>query len=127
MLAQFCRIAGIECVVGIVGGQHKVEMAKKMGCDVVIDRKSDNLKNGNIWDEMKDEMDDFDGYDMIFDANGVSTLQKSYDHLKATGNLVVYGFHTMLPQSGAISPFQWIKVGINLLSFSGRWPIIPSV
>merc|ERR1712129_636166 len=115
MLAQFCRIAGIECVVGIVGGQHKIEMAKKMGCTVVIDRKSDSLKNGNIWDEMKHKIKDFDGFDMVFDANGVATLQKSYDNLKPTGDLVVYGFHTMLPQSGAISPLKWIKVVINLL------------
>ena len=115
MLAQFCKIAGIDCVVGIVGGQHKIEIAKQMGCDVVIDRKSNKLKNGSIWDEMKVRMDDFDGFDIVFDANGVATLRQSYDNLKATGKCIVYGFHTMLPQSGSISPLQWIKVGLNLL------------
>lgn len=115
MLAQLCRIAGIECIVGIVGGQHKIQIAKEMGCTLVIDRKSSDLKNGNIWDEIKQRISDFDGFDIIFDANGVATLQKSYDHLKPTGRLIPYGFHTMLPSSGTIGPLQWLKIGWNAL------------
>ena len=115
MLAQLCRIAGIECVVGIVGGKHKIEIAKEMGCTVVIDRKSGDLVDGNIWGEIKERVADFDGFDIIFDANGVATLQKSYDHLKPTGRLVPYGFHTMLPSSGKISPFKWLKIGLSAL------------
>ena len=124
MLCQLCKgIAGFDIVVGIVGGQHKIEMTKKMGCDIVIDRKSDKLKNGNIWDEMKEKIPDFDGFDIIFDANGVATLQKSYDNLKPTGRLVVYGFHTMLPSSGSISPLQWIKLGINAVKTPSFSPL----
>lgn len=37
-------------------------------------------------------------YDIILDANGVSTLQQSYNHLCPGGKLVVYGFHSMLPK-----------------------------
>ena len=116
MLAQLCKgLAGYDIVVGVVGGQHKIEIAKKMGCDIVIDRKSGKLKGGNIWDEMKERIPDFDGFDVVFDANGVATLQKSYDNLKPTGKVIVYGFHTMLPHSGTISPMQWVKLGINAL------------
>ena len=118
MLSQFCKgMSGVECVVGVVGGQHKVEMAKRMGCDIVIDRKSAALRNKSIWDEMKQRIGvaDFAGFDFIFDANGVATLRKSYEHLAPTGRLVVYGFHTMLPHSGGISPWQWLKLGINAL------------
>lgn len=41
-----------------------------------------------------------DGYDVICDANGVSTLGESYKHLRRAGKLVVYGFHSMMPKSG---------------------------
>eukprot|EP00483_Globobulimina_turgida_P013061 UN13085 len=86
-----------------------------MGCDVVIDRKSDKLKNGNIWDEIGERIPDFAGFDMIFDANGVATLRKSYQHLAPTGRVIIYGFHTMLPHCGRISVMQWLKMGISLL------------
>lgn len=57
----------------------------------------------------------------MFDANGVETLQESYNHLAPGGRLVVYGFHTMLPKSsdssgGAIGLWQWLKVGWNYKS-----------
>ena len=31
------------------------------------------------------------GYQVVFDANGVDTLQESYDHLAPGGRLIVYG------------------------------------
>ena len=64
--------------------------AKELGCDYVIDRK--NIKHGqSIWDDMKHEIPNFDGFDIIFDANGVATLKDSYNHIKPTGLLL---FHT---------------------------------
>merc|ERR1712083_429358 len=68
-----------------------------------------------IFGEIKERVADFDGFDIIFDANGVATLQKSYDQLKPTGRLVPYGFHTMLPSTGNISMFQWLKIGWSAL------------
>ena len=41
-----------------------------------------------------------DGYQVILDANGPSTLAQSYRHLAPMGKLVVYGFHGMLPRTG---------------------------
>ena len=31
------------------------------------------------------------GYQVVFDANGVETLQESYEHLAPGGKLVIYG------------------------------------
>lgn len=31
------------------------------------------------------------GYEVVFDANGIETLQKSYDHLTPGGKLIIYG------------------------------------
>ena len=57
-----------------------------------------------------------DGYHAVFDANGVSTLRQSYEHLRPTGRLVVYGHHSMLPR-GRGTP--------NRLALAWHWWRIP--
>jgi NADPH:quinone reductase-like Zn-dependent oxidoreductase len=94
MLVQLGRIAGCR-VVGVVGGTHKVEAAQALGADAVIDKSSQDL-----WREAEHLAPG--GYDIILDANGVSTLGQSYRHLAPIGRLVVYGFHSMLPRHGGI-------------------------
>ena len=55
------------------------------------------------------------------DANGVSTLQESYNHLSPTGRLIVFGFHSNLPMGQAmLSPFEWIRMAkkaSNMIKF----------
>ncbi len=99
-LVQFAKIAGCE-VVGVVGGTHKIETAQYHGADHVIDKSKHDL-----WAEAERLAPQ--GYDVILDANGVATLADSYDHLRRTGKLVIYGFHTMLPKEGG-KP-NWLKL-----------------
>jgi NADPH:quinone reductase-like Zn-dependent oxidoreductase len=94
MLVQLGRIAGCR-VVGVVGAAHKVEAAQALGSDAVIDKSSRDL-----WREAERLAPG--GYDIILDANGVSTLEQSYRHLAPIGRLVVYGFHSMLPRHGGL-------------------------
>ena len=94
MLVQLGRIAGCR-VVGVVGGAHKVEAVQTLGADAVIDKSSQDL-----WREAERLAPG--GYDIILDANGVSTLKQSYRHLAPIGRLVVYGFHSMLPRHGGL-------------------------
>lgn len=91
-LVQLLKRMGCE-VVGVVGGAHKVEAARALGCDHVIDKSSEDL-----W--ARAERLSSRGYDLVLDANGVSTLKASYDHLRPAGKLVVYGFASMLPKTG---------------------------
>jgi len=93
-LVQLGRIAGCR-VIGVVGGAHKVEAALALGADAVIDKSSQDL-----WREAERLAPG--GYDIILDANGVSTLEQSYRHLAPIGRLVVYGFHSMLPRHGGL-------------------------
>ncbi len=89
-LVQLCRLR--ECdVVAVVGGTHKVPVAEEMGAQAVIDTSSEEL-----WARASALAPG--GFDVVFDANGVSTLKASYNHLRPTGRLVVYGFHSMLPR-----------------------------
>ena len=94
MLVQLGKIAGCS-VVGVVGSNHKVEAVKALGADAVIDKLTQSL-----WQEA--ETFSPAGYEIILDANGVSTLKQSYEHLAPVGKLVVYGFHSMLPKRGGI-------------------------
>jgi NADPH:quinone reductase-like Zn-dependent oxidoreductase len=94
MLVQLGRIAGCR-VIGVVGASHKVEAVQSLGADAVIDKSTRPL-----WQEA--ERLSPDGYDIVLDANGVSTLKQSYRHLAPVGRLVVYGFHSMLPRRGGI-------------------------
>lgn len=91
-LVQLSKLAGCE-VTGVVGSSHKVELARELGCDHVIDKSKEDL-----WARAKEIAGP--GYDIALDANGVETLQQSYDHLRPAGKLVVYGFATMMPKKG---------------------------
>lgn len=91
-LVQLGNIVACQ-VVAVVGAAHKIDLARRMGADAVIDKSSEDL-----WQAA--ERSAPGGYDVILDANGVSTLQQSYRHLAPMGKLVVYGFHSMLPRKG---------------------------
>ncbi|TDJ04038.1 MAG: zinc-binding dehydrogenase [Deltaproteobacteria bacterium] len=104
-LVQMAKINKCQ-VTGVVGSSHKVETVKNLGADFVIDKSSVDL-----WSEV--EKISPSGFDVILDANGVSTLKGSYNHLAPMGKLVCYGFHSMLPKKGG--KINWIKLGIDYL------------
>lgn len=91
-LLQFCRHAGVRALA-VVGAAHKVDVARALGADAVIDKSAESL-----WPAVERLAPE--GVDMVFDANGYSTLRESYRHLAPVGRLVVYGFHAMLPHTG---------------------------
>mmetsp|Transcript_17101 Transcript_17101/g.24070 ORF Transcript_17101/g.24070 Transcript_17101/m.24070 type:complete len:455 (+) Transcript_17101:14-1378(+) len=104
MAVQMAKLLGLSPVVGVVGRTAKVEEARSLGCDVVIDKSQQNL-----WEEARAASPQ--GYTCILDANGVSTLQDSYDHLAPTGRLIIFGFHSNLPLGRAmLSPLEWIRM-----------------
>ncbi|AKU97427.1 Alcohol dehydrogenase [Labilithrix luteola] len=104
-LVQIGKILGCE-VVGVVGSSHKVASVRENGADHVIDKSRENL-----W--VTAERVAPEGYDVVADANGVSTLRESYGHLRRAGKLVVYGFHSMMPKSGGRP--NWPKLAIDFL------------
>lgn len=104
-LVQIAKILGCE-VVGVVGSSHKVASVRESGADLVIDKSREDL-----WASAKRFAPG--GYDIVLDANGVSTLRDSYEHLRRVGKLVVYGFHSMMPKSGGRP--NWPKLAIDYL------------
>lgn len=79
--------------VGVVGRSEKVAHAERAGASLVIDKATQAL-----WETA--EAFSPEGYDLILDANGASTLKESYAHLKPAGRLLVYGFASMFSSSG---------------------------
>jgi NADPH:quinone reductase-like Zn-dependent oxidoreductase len=104
-LLQLGTIAGCD-MVGVVGRPHKIDTAHQLGATQVIDKSTQPL-----WQLAKQYAPD--GYHAIFDANGVETLQHSYQHLASPGRLVIYGFHTMLPKRGGRP--NWFKLAWSYL------------
>lgn len=78
---------------GVVGHEGKVSYAREAGASLVIDKE-----NQPLWETA--EQWSPEGYDMILDANGASTLRGSYQHLKPGGRLLVYGFASMFSHTG---------------------------
>ena len=108
MLVQMSKLLGLSPIVGVVGRSSKVDAAKALGCDVVIDKSQENL-----WEVASKASPD--GYIMICDANGVSTLHQSYMHLAPTGRLIVFGFHTNLPMGNdMLSPVEWLRMAVKM-------------
>ncbi|MBG07536.1 MAG: zinc-binding dehydrogenase [Halobacteriovoraceae bacterium] len=104
-LVQLAKIK--EChVTGVVGKAHKVELVENLGANKVIDKSKEKL-----WE--KAESISPEGFDIILDANGYSTLKDSYHHLKPTGKLISYGFHSMLPKKGG--KINYLSLALNYL------------
>ena len=104
-LVQLCKVAGCR-VIAVVGATHKIDTALSHGADSVIDKSTSNL-----WQQAEAAAPE--GYSAIFDANGVATLRESYEHLAATGRLVVYGFHSMLPRGRGKA--RWLALAWHYL------------
>lgn len=99
-LLQLGKIAGCE-MTGVVGASHKVKTALAYGADHVIDKQTQDL-----WNEA--EAIAPEGFDVVLDANGIATLKQSWAHVRPTGKIVIYGFHTMLPKKGG--RLNWPKL-----------------
>jgi NADPH:quinone reductase-like Zn-dependent oxidoreductase len=104
MLVQISKLLQLSPVVGVVGRSNKVDACKAVGCDIVIDKSTQD-----IWKEA--EQASPQGYGVVADANGVSTLRESYNHLAPTGRVIVFGFHSNLPMNqDLLSPMEWIRM-----------------
>lgn len=95
---QLARAFGCE-PVGVVGGAHKLETARKNGAVAVIDKYAPDL-----WQQIRRAAPE--GYSVALDPNGEATLMQSYRALKPTGRLIIYGFSSMLPKNKG-KPSYW--------------------
>lgn len=82
---QLGRAAGAR-VIGVVGGADKVTMARELGCDVVIDRREQDVI------ETVKEVTDGRGADVVYDPVGGSAFTQSTKCIAFEGRIIVVGF-----------------------------------
>lgn len=102
---QLAREAGAE-ITAVVGAAHKRALPLALGAQHVV------VKSEEDWRIAADRIAP-QGYDVILDPNGVSTLGDSYARLAPLGRIVIYGFHSMLPRRGGRP--QWLKLAWDWL------------
>ncbi|MFJ9210364.1 putative oxidoreductase [Streptomyces sp. L-9-10] len=88
---QLGKAAGAT-VIGVVGGQDKARVARELGCDLVIDRRTDDLVGA------VKEATGGRGADVVYDPVGGDAFAKSTKCVAFEGRIVIVGF-----ASGAIS------------------------
>ncbi len=82
---QLGKAAGAK-VIGVVGGEAKAEYARKLGADLVIDRrKEDFVEQVKVFTGGK-------GADVIYDPVGGETYQRSTKCIAFEGRIIVVGF-----------------------------------
>ena len=83
----FCQWAkSIGCkLIGTVGSDEKVDIAKKNGCDFVINYRKENF------DKKVLEITGNKGVDVVYDGVGKDTFEKSINCLKVRGMMVSFG------------------------------------
>ena len=97
----FCQWAkSLGCkVIGTVGSDEKISVAKKNGCDEVINYSKEDFAKKVM------QLTDGKGLPVVYDGVGKSTFEKSLQCLKTRGMMVSFG-----NSSGALSPIDVTKM-----------------
>ncbi|MFF3643554.1 NADPH:quinone oxidoreductase family protein [Streptomyces sp. NPDC002564] len=82
---QLGKAAGAR-VIGVVGGADKAQVARELGCDLVLDRRTDDLVGA------VKEATGGRGADVIYDPVGGDAYAKSAKCVAFEGRIVVIGF-----------------------------------
>ncbi len=97
----FCQWAkSLGCkVIGTVGSDEKINLAKKYGCDEIINYTKEDFAKKVM------EITNGKGVPVVYDGVGKSTLQKSLECLKTRGMMISFG-----NASGALDPINVPKM-----------------
>ena len=110
----FCQWAkSLGCsVIGTVGSNEKIDIAKKFGCDHVINYSKDDFQKKVM------EITNEEGLPVVYDGVGKVTMEKSLGCLKMRGTFVSFG-----NASGKLDP---LDVG-KLIAPKGLFLTRPSI
>ncbi|TVX93829.1 quinone oxidoreductase family protein [Paenibacillus agilis] len=82
---QIARAMGAANIIGTVGSAHKIEAAKSVGADYVLQYDSENFI------EQVSQLTEGRGVDIILDSVGGEVTEKSMHYLAPYGRLIVFG------------------------------------
>jgi len=97
----FCQWAkSLGCkVIGTVGSEEKIKIAKKNGCDETINYNTEDFAKKVM------EITDGKGVSVVYDGVGKTTFEKSLECLKTRGMMISFG-----NASGALDPINVPKM-----------------
>jgi NADPH2:quinone reductase len=98
IFCQWAKSLNVK-VIGTVGSEEKIELAKKNGCDEVINYSKDDFSKKVL------ELTDGKGLSVVYDGVGKSTFEKSLKCLKTRGTMVSFG-----NASGSLEPIDVTKM-----------------
>ncbi|MFP3564531.1 quinone oxidoreductase family protein [Paraburkholderia sp. SIMBA_030] len=113
ILAQWAKHLGAT-VIGTVGSQAKVEVARQNGCDHVIEYTREDVPS-RVKQITKGK-----GCDVVYDAVGQATFPASLDCLRPLGFFVSFG-----AASGSIAPVD-LKLLAEKGSLFATWQVLPT-
>lgn len=93
---QLGKAAGAT-VIGVVGGPEKAEVARALGADVVVDRRSEDFV------DVVKRVTGGRGADVVYDPVGGETYQRSTKCIAFEGRILVVGFAGGQIQSAALN------------------------
>ena len=93
---QLGKAAGAR-VIGVVGGERKAEVARALGADVVIDRRSQDFV------EVVKEVTGGRGADVVYDSVGGEAYARSTKCIAFEGRILVVGFASGQIPSAALN------------------------
>ncbi len=101
LMCQWAKALGAT-VIGVVGSEEKVALAKQYGCDEVINRTTQDIL------ATVKTLTDSNGVQAVYDSLGADTFETSLDCIAPLGTMVSFGNAT-----GAVPPF-------NILGLAAR-------
>ena len=94
IFCQWAKSLGVK-VIGTVGSDEKIDLAKKNGCEEVINYSKEDFAK-KVMEITKGE-----GLTVVYDGVGKETFEKSTECLKTRGMMISFG-----NASGALSPID---------------------
>ena len=98
ILCQWAKNLDVK-VIGTVGSDEKIELAKKYGCDEVINYSKEDFAKKVL------ELTKGKGVPVVYDGVGKSTFEKSCECLQVRGLMISFG-----NASGSLDPIDVTKV-----------------
>jgi len=98
ILCQWAKSLGVK-VIGTVGSDEKVDLAKKYGCEEVINYSKEDFVKKVL------DLTNGKGVPVVYDGVGKSTFEKSCECLEVRGTMISFG-----NASGALDPINVPKV-----------------
>ncbi len=98
ILCQWAKSLGVK-VIGTVGSDEKVDLAKKYGCEEVINYSKEDFAKKVL------DLTNGTGVPVVYDGVGKSTFEKSCECLEIRGTMISFG-----NASGALDPINVAKV-----------------